>query len=53
MRSRDRKCIGGAPKWHHAVRILLANILVLQEVSSSKTDLENAFFGKIHVCDHL
>ena len=28
MTSRDRKCIGGARKWRHAVRILLAIILV-------------------------
>ena len=24
MTSRDRKCVGGARKWRHAVRILLA-----------------------------
>ena len=29
MTSRDRKCVGGARKWRHAVRILLAIILVL------------------------
>ena len=28
MTSRDRKCVEGARKWHHAVRILLAIILV-------------------------
>ena len=28
MTSRDRKCVGGARKWRHAVRILLAIILV-------------------------
>ena len=28
MTSRNRKCIGGARKWRHAVRILLAIILV-------------------------
>ena len=28
MTSRDRKCVGGARKWHHAVRIELAIILV-------------------------
>ena len=28
MTSRDRKCIGGAPKWRHAVRTLFAIILV-------------------------
>ena len=28
MTSRDRKCVGGARKWRHAVRIQLAIILV-------------------------
>ena len=28
MTSRDRKCVGGARKWRHAVCILLAIILV-------------------------
>ena len=28
MMSRDRKCVGGARKWRHAVRIMLAIILV-------------------------
>ena len=28
MTSRDRKCIGGARKWRHAVRTLFAIILV-------------------------
>ena len=29
MTSRDRKCVGGPRKWRHAVRTLLAIILVL------------------------
>ena len=28
MTSRDRKCVGGPQKWRHAVRTLLAIILV-------------------------
>ena len=28
MTSRDRKCVGGPRKWRHAVRTLLAIILV-------------------------
>ena len=51
--SRDRKCVRVARKWQHAVRILLAVFWALHEVSSSKTDWENAFFCKIYVCDHL
>ena len=30
MRSRDRKCVRVARKWHHAVHILLAIILVFK-----------------------
>ena len=52
MTSRDRKCVGGARKWRHDVRMLLAIILVLHEVSSSKTDRE-CVFRNIHECDHL
>ena len=33
MRSCDRKCIGGVEKWLHAVRILLAIILVFAKKS--------------------
>ena len=38
MTSRGRKCVRVAQKWHYAVRKLLAVILVLFEVSSSKTE---------------
>ena len=29
MTSRDRKCVGGARKWRHAVRMLFAIIIVV------------------------
>ena len=46
MTSRDQKFIREARKWHHAVCILLQFFWSLPEVSSLKTNLENAFFVK-------
>ena len=51
MTSRDRKFVGVARKWHHAVCMLFTFFWSLHEVSSSKMNLDNAFFCKIHVCD--
>ena len=53
MTSLDQKCVREARKWHHVVRIWLAIILSLHEVSSSKTYWENNVFRKTHECDHL
>ena len=54
MMSRDRKFVRVAWKWQHTVSILLAIFCSLHEVSSSKTNLENAFFVKfmyVTICD--
>ena len=54
MTSLDQKCVREARKWRHAVRIRLAIILSLHEVSSSKTYWKNTFFVKlmyVTICD--
>ena len=47
MTSHDRKFIAVVWKWHHAVRMLFTFFWSLPEVSSSKMNLENAFFVKL------
>ena len=53
MTSRDRKCVGesgnGDMQFAHCWQLFYS----LHEVSSSKTNLENAFFHDIHECNHL
>ena len=54
MTSRDWKFVGVVRKRHRAVRIRLQLFWSLHEVSSSKTNLENAFFVKfmyVTICD--
>ena len=47
MTSLDQKCVREARKWRHAVRVRLAIIFILHEVSSSKTYWKNTFFVKL------
>ena len=52
MTSRDRKCVGAARKWRHAVRIMLAIFWSLHEVSTSKTKIRRSSPEMAPCCSH-